>query len=487
MLSAQHVSELFNTSASQSGSLAAIISKNKSITFLELQKKVWQKAASLRKSGIVPGDRVLVFIPMSIELYTTVLAIFQVGATAVFLDQWSDRQRLKMSCRIADCRAITGSQKLRFLRPFVSVLREIPIFISGKMVHAEDVFTELLHPPDNTALITFTTGSTGVPKASVRTHHHLLEQFKALGGILSHKSGTTDLPTLPIVLLINLGMGVTSVLPDWNPSKPQNLIPQNIFRQINNHKVQSITASPFFIRQLALSGGHPGIERIVTGGAPVFPCEAQEIREKFQNARCTVVYGSTEAEPVSSISFDELVDTVATEGLCTGDIHKDTQLKIIPLHYPPGAYHNLPEHNQKEIGEIIVAGPHVLEHYFRNKDAETQNKLHIEGKIWHRTGDSGFIKENKLWLTGRCSQLIEANGRLISPFVIEGRLQAKGITGTMLLAGGEPTLIVEGSEEKLKERVPDMGFCVRYVDLIPRDKRHFSKIDYGRLGEMLKM
>ncbi len=485
MLPAKHVSELFNDSANQSGSFPAIISKTKTITFLELQKDVWQKAASLRKSGIVPGDRILVFIPMSIELYTTVLAIFQVGATAVFLDQWSDRQRLKMSCRIADCRAIAGSQKLRFLRPFISALREIPIFISGTVTHQGTPFTEILHPPDNTALITFTTGSTGLPKASIRTHRHLIEQFKALGGILSHHPGTTDLPTLPIVLLINLGTGATSVLPDWNPSKPQKLVPQDILRQITRYNVQSITASPFFIRQLALAGGHPGIKQIVTGGAPVFPGEAREIKEKFPNALCTVVYGSTEAEPVSFISFDELVKTEISAGLCTGNIYKDTNIKIIPLKLPPGKYSKLPEQPQDSIGEIVVSGPHVLERYFRNQKAESENKLNIEGTIWHRTGDSGFIADNKLWLTGRCSQLIEANGQLISPFVIEGMLQKEGITGTLILVQGTPTLIIEGTRDILKEKNPVPDFHVRYVDSLPRDKRHFSKIDYGRLGEMV--
>ena len=49
------------------------------------------------------------------------------------------------------------------------------------------------------------------------------------------------------------------------------------------------------------------------------------------------------------------------------------------------------------IGEIIVNGPHVLDAYFNNEEALKQNKIFVESKCWHRTGDSGFNCRKKIY------------------------------------------------------------------------------------------
>ncbi|NJM17110.1 MAG: hypothetical protein HC896_18550 [Bacteroidales bacterium] len=74
--------------------------------------------------------------------------------------------------------------------------------------------------PHATALITFTTGSTGTPKAADRSHAFLKEQFNALLDEIKPSANDVDMPVLPIVLFVNLGVGCTSVIADFNVAEP---------------------------------------------------------------------------------------------------------------------------------------------------------------------------------------------------------------------------------------------------------------------------
>src|SRR5262249_46658936 len=69
------------------------------LTFGALARDVAAVAAGLEANGLAPGDPVLLFVPMSIELYVTLLAVLHLGATAVFLDAWAGRARLDQAVR----------------------------------------------------------------------------------------------------------------------------------------------------------------------------------------------------------------------------------------------------------------------------------------------------------------------------------------------------------------------------------------------------
>ena len=72
----------------------------------------------------------MIFVPMSIDLYRIVLAIFSMGATAVFLDEWVNKNRLEICCQLADCNGFIGTSKARLSGYFLQELRKIPIKLS---------------------------------------------------------------------------------------------------------------------------------------------------------------------------------------------------------------------------------------------------------------------------------------------------------------------------------------------------------------------
>jgi acyl-CoA synthetase (AMP-forming)/AMP-acid ligase II len=498
-----NISELFISAAKAYPNKVAIIDPKGSITYSALEKEVKETAAYFQKKGIKKGDRVLVFVPMRIDLYRIVLALFYIGATAVFLDEWVNKKRLDLCCKLADCTGFIGVFKAQVYSIFLKELRQVPIKL--KLKKKLDYSIPIVPvTPESHALITFTTGSTGTPKAANRTHEFLKHQFAALLDEIEPKADDIDMVVLPIVLFVNLGVGCTSVIANFKMTKPESIDVALIAKQIKTTKVNRITASPFFIKKLseyALKSDFKftNLQKIFTGGAPVFPNESALYLSAFPNANSTIVYGSTEAEPISSIAANKLSITNKDlpNGLPVGRVYHKTKLKIIKISeeaIPPCTAEALKPMTLEdgEIGEILVSGLHVLKQYYKNEAAFKANKIIVDNVIWHRTGDSGLIKETELFLTGRCSQLIKNTEGFLSPFIIENKLQCiEGINiGTIVEIENQYVLVVE-TELNLSQLKPLLTNIIHnkvvILNRIPRDLRHNSKIDYAKMKLMLTL
>jgi acyl-CoA synthetase (AMP-forming)/AMP-acid ligase II len=494
----------FIEAAEKNPETIAIIEGDEKITYHQLLMEVKQCAQQLKKSGLNKGDSMIIFIPMGIELYRTVLACFYIGAIAVFVDEWVSLKRLEMCCEIANCKGFAGTWKARLIRIISKEIRNIPV--NFKYKNELDKLNELVEVnPDDTALITFTTGSTGIPKAANRTHQFLEEQLNILIDELKPQPNEVSMPLLPIVLLINLSSGTTSVIASFKANKPKKLNPLKILEQIEKHKVKMFISSPFVVVELAKkrieqpSNSNQFPKNIFTGGAPVFPNEAELINKGFPNSNSTVFYGSTESEPISKINTKEL--EVATpdqleKGLPVGQIHVKTETRILSIDCKISEFSTVNDFNLQclsvgEIGEIIVTGPHVLKHYINNPEAEKANKINVNGVVWHRTGDSGYTnKKNELFLTGRVKQIIKINDFTFYPFIEEYKIkQIGGINlGTILHANNQLSIFIEPIKNanlseiksKLQELYKGIPSKIIFTE-IPRDSRHFSKIDYGKL------
>jgi acyl-CoA synthetase (AMP-forming)/AMP-acid ligase II len=504
-----NITDLFFEKAALHPDKIAIIDRNQPISFGDFAQEIEDTVAYFKHKGIQKGDRVMLFVPMSIDLYRIVLALFKMGATAIFLDEWVSMKRLELCCEIAECKAFIGIFKARVLALFSKELRKIPIKLGKKYKRVTNQSSSITSTTvTDTALITFTTGSTGTPKAAKRTHGFLNEQFKALIEKIDPQPNDIDMPVLPIVLLLNLGAGSTSVITDFKASKPNKMKPEAIIKQINRHQVNRMVASPFFVKRLAqhliaTKEEVKSIQKVFTGGAPVFPTEAELYHEAFPNSRVEVVYGSTEAEPISSILIEKLLeskDDLLSKGLHVGVPYMKTKVKVIQILDEPITCDNELELDKLQvesgqIGEIAVSGSHVLREYFNNEKALKRNKIFFGNDCWHRTGDSGYLGKNgELYLTGRCNTLLTQNGKTVAPFIYENYLQSiEGIEiGTILEHKGGILAVIELEDNQQKKAI-EAQIDAMNIDLvgvsflrkIPRDPRHNSKIDYAQLKTLL--
>jgi acyl-CoA synthetase (AMP-forming)/AMP-acid ligase II len=461
---------------------------------------------------------VLVFQPVSIELYEVILSAFHAGLRVMLADPSAGKQFLSLCCERLRPDAFFGSWKAQCLRLAVGDLRKIPLAIRsggwfpGTMRWRTDGngsgVAEL--PDDEPGLITFTSGSTGVPKAAVRTHGFLLAQHRTLSHALDFRGGEVDLITLPVFVLANLASGLTSVLAATDLSKPGTPDIDAVKAQCARHAVTRCAASPAFFDAIQRSGkGLPSLEKVFTGGAPVFPDLLRRLRKELPDAVIDSVYGSTEAEPIAHFSADEAdaeTDslTLAGAGLCSGTPVADISLRVIADSWgqPLGPFDEMAFDAlavpHRQAGEIVVAGDHVLQGYLGGI-GDTETKIRVSDRIWHRTGDAGWMDEmGRIWLLGRCSEKLPVfpapdglpDQALRYPFAVECALRERfpGVRIAAMNWKGSRALVIEGEEiAGLREAAAALGMAdLRYVPRIPLDRRHNAKIDYPALRLLLE-
>lgn len=513
-----NIAALLTDQARVRGNAAAIIERAGVTTFAQIDEHVRRAAAMLRERGISAGDAVLIFQPMSAALYTALLAVFRLGATAMFLDPSAGRAHIEACCALSPPRALVALPRAHLLRLASGALRRIAVkFSTGCWIPGAGRWSDLekcapldeVAPvaDDTPALLTFTSGSTGQPKAAVRTHGFLIEQHRVLARSIALEVGEVDLATLPIFTLANLASGVTSLIPDCDLRRPGDIEAAPVLHQIRKHRATRCAASPaFFERLLAADDGTlSAMRKVFTGGAPVFPNLLAALREKMPGARVEAVFGSTEAEPIAHIEEREVsaADREAMRagrGLLTGEPEPEISLRILraewgaplaPMNADDFAARCLPA---GEHGEIVVSGGHVLPGYLHGHgDAET--KFRVDGRVWHRTGDAGWLDERgRLWLLGRCSARVSDARGTLWPFTVEcaARLHPLVCRAALLGVSGRRILFIEANVPGESINSESLGLDwaqldeVRAASAIPMDKRHNAKVDYVALCALLE-
>jgi acyl-CoA synthetase (AMP-forming)/AMP-acid ligase II len=490
------------------------------LTYGELSRRVACGAGQLDRMGLRRGHTVLVFQPVSLELYEFLLASFHAGLRVMLADPSAGRAFLGQCCQRLRPDAFFGSWKAQCLRWIVPEMRSIPRAIgtgayfprvtswrpNNTPLERTDV------PDEEPALITFTSGSTGKPKAAVRTHGFLLAQHAALSKALDFEDGEVDLITLPVFVLANLASGLTSVLAATDLAKPGSPDTGAIHAQCSRHGVTRCAASPaFFEGFLSSPKGMPSLAKLYTGGAPVFPDLLQRLRRALPDSLIHAVYGSTEAEPIAHFDADTTDDgithiTTTGGGLCAGFPVPDISLRIIQDHWgtplgplDPGNFDSLTQATGAA-GEIVVSGHHVLQGYLDGIGNE-ETKIRVGNQTWHRTGDAGWQDSSgRIWLLGRCAEKLPPHpapaglpaAALSYPFAIECAMRERFPATRMaaLAWRGKRILVREPSaapEADIRTHAATLGMNnILSISQLPLDRRHQAKIDYPALRSELE-
>jgi len=494
----KNVKEFPNASA------LSMSSRNETWTYAGLNEKVNNAAQYFAKNGIVKGDGVLILVPMSFELYTTLLALFKLGAVAVFIDPQSSKDHIKACIKKYPLKAFIGVKKAHLLRVINKDIRQIPMHMTvGYLPFTKNLnkahestitsFTEKVEiQPDDPALITFTSGSTGKPKAAVRTHAFLLKQYEVLSKNMLFAQSEVDISTLPVFVLANLAAGMHSVIPNVNLLKPAEVDGKVLLDDIVKYKATRFGGSPVLVNKITEHLQQEvkcSLTHVYMGGGPVYPKILHDIQKRLPRSTVFGLYGSTEAEPIAHMSSFEyghrqVTETKNCNGLYVGKPVAEVEIKIINSDLLTDDLKSF-ESIEVEHGEIIVSGEHVLKGYL-NGEGDAENKIHMGGKIWHRTGDAGYFDDHgELWLLGRYSQKIVTKERTLYPFAIEAALFEKGYQTALIMHEGKVCLVAELTSPNVNLKALGIE-KVMLVNKIPRDKRHNSKVDYGALKELIK-
>lgn len=447
----------------------ALIQGEKSVSYSELLDSGLSFGKCLREKGIGEKSHVLIFVPLSMDLYIAMIGAWSIGAKAIFIDFSKGAkfvadsvERLKPDIIICD----TVTSLMKCIYPKMRNIKAIHIKRRSTPVTIEKV--DSTHP----AILTFTSGTTGVPKIAVRTHGFLINQYNVLREHLDFNENHIDLGTLPVFTLANLASHITTLLPD--KSYTSKIDAAKLANQVNREGVTRIICSPALMANLLTHNDLPSLKNAYLGGGPVYPSVLEKIRTDVD---LHIVYGSTEAEPISSVRWADVSENdklkiINGEGLPAGEVVPQVECKI------------------SENQEILVSGDTVLKGYL-DGIGDAENKIREGDKIWHKTGDAGYIDEHgKLWLLGRVEQAIRDAHGVLYPFCVECYLDAHfGIRGAILSKNNERIVIIEKNvarPEKILEKLNSMHISrVIEIKKLPMDKRHSAKIDYGKLKDMV--
>jgi len=193
-----------------------------SVTFGQLHTRAQALAATWAAQGITRGDRVLIAMGVSADLYASLAALWSLGATVVLPEPAMGIAGVRHAIKTTGVTAFCAAGNYRWLKLLLPDLWRVRMLSmtgrGGPAINAGP-------PLDDIALISFTSGTTGAPKAIPRTHRFLLAQNDAVAPLLASDHDERDLVAFPVFALINLAAGRTSVLPNWKMSRLAQVTP----------------------------------------------------------------------------------------------------------------------------------------------------------------------------------------------------------------------------------------------------------------------
>jgi len=498
------------------------------LSFRELDAEVDAWAGKLTTRGVRRGDRVLVMVRQGLPLIAAAFALFKLGAVPVIIDPGMGRKSFLACVARSKPRALLGIPLAQVMsHVFRSAFKTVDVRIwasgsptarlSGQSAIRDPQSTMVATAATDLAAILFTSGSTGAPKGVCYEHGMFEAQVRLVRDTYGITPGEVDLPMLPIFALFNPALGMTTVVPEIDPSRPATVDPAKIVRAIRQEKVTNTFGSPTLWRIISrhcLKNNLtlPSVKRVLMAGAPVPPGLFADLQKILPNGTAHSPYGATESLPVASISATEVLGetaaaTAAGKGTCVGRPVNEITVKIIAITDDPlTETHELPA---GQIGEIIVRGPVVTKEYDALPEATALAKIpnpqseiaNGASNTWHRLGDLGYLDAHgRLWFCGRKAERVETQHGLLCTEQVEPVFNAHpNVARSALIATGHdgrrPAIVIEpvsrdvvatpSLRRKLVRELRELGAAHQHTDLIrlaylhphfPVDVRHNAKI-----------
>jgi acyl-CoA synthetase (AMP-forming)/AMP-acid ligase II len=451
------------------------------LSFRELDEDSSHLAAGLIQLGATPGMRLVLMVRPGIDFISLVFAMFKAGVVIVLVDPGMGRKNLVRCLEEVDpegfvaiplVHAIRSLLRRRFPHARLSVTVGRRWFwggvtLDGLRARPRASIDTAATAAEDPAAIIFTTGSTGPPKGVLYQHGNFAQQASEIQQFYNIQPGEIDLPGFPLFALFNCAMGVSTVIPDMDPTRPADVDPREILEAARDWQVTQAFGSPALWNTVGRyceqhHEGMPSLRRVLSAGAPVPPHVLRRIKNAIHpEGEIHTPYGATESLPVASISATEVLGETHQRsktgaGTCVGRRFPGIAWKVIRITDEPLATMDQVEPVPPgEIGELMVKGPVVTQRYVTRTEANAWHKV-ADGDInWHRIGDVGYLdQQERFWFCGRKAHRVQtAEGTLFTvpceaifnehPRVYRSALVGVGEPGRQV-----PVIIVEPWPEK---------------------------------------
>lgn len=371
----------------------------------------------LIENGVKKNQKIMILVEPGFKFTCLILACFKLGATVVLIDPKVGPNVFKSQLKQADPEWIAVDSKLKILKyhpilrflitrfkpevgiitqvPASKILPSLPKFLKENNYNKSNIakMESKEIPNETSAIVVFTSGTTGSPKGVVHSHTSLAASFKILKGIVSSDNHVLY-ATLPYFLLVGIGLGVPVVfnkngfsarkfLKDSELYKPTITFgPPAEFISILNYLSKQKLNFPKSYKTLLFGSA------IVSSG---FLKKMHTVLP--QETTVTCLYGMTEILPISTVDALEKL-AYKGKGDLLGDLVPNTKAKIA------------------ENGELLISAKHQALNYLNQPKSK-----------WIATGDKVSIIDNQLVLEGRFKDMILKGSFNIYPALYESTIE----------------------------------------------------------------
>lgn len=463
---------------------------NNQLTYGQLNQRATDLAISLYNSGCRQGDSVLLGLGNSNEFFVALFACFSNGLIAVPVDANLAVAELEVITSHANPKAIVvDSSCSASFDTLADTCQRLTLAQGGQLEGVQTTLQEtnerqaVVNLPETPALMLYTSGTTGNPKAVQYTHAMLLSKINSIQQWFDFDESYTSLCLLPTHFghgLICNCLSVFAYAGTLVITPPFNLdLLKRLWTIINDHKVNHFSSVPTILRLLLKFGGHEAsgisesLKFITCASAPLSPRELEGFQDTF-GVPILNCYGLTETSGWSACSPRTPNRDLASVGKAINGEFRVVDSTGQPL--PIG-----------EKGELQIKGPSVMTGYHKNAGVAVDAVQ--DG--WFSTGDIGQIDaDGAIFLHARVKELIIRAGKNIYPAEVDHILMshpqvaeacavglADDVMGEKVAACvvlnndsslDESELIIFSQEKLAAYKCPQR---IRFVDKIPKNAR----------------
>ncbi len=496
------VAELVSVAAAeQPDRLAVVEAGGRSLTWGRLEDEVGRIATGLGAVGVLGGHRVLLAVGNRLEFVTTYLGVLRAQAVAVPVNPRSTPGELARMLADSGARtAIADAETVATVREAAATLDNPPLLVvigappqSGE--RAYDQLRELparpvppLQDPEKLAVLLYTSGTSGLPRAAMLTHRALLANLDQVAQVEPPMIHGDDvvLGVLPLFHVYGLNAVLGGVL--RHRAKlvlVERFDPHETLTLIDDEACSVVPVAPpvfaYWQGEEHLVEHLGPVRLVLSGSAPLAP----ELVEAFTGRTGISVhqgYGLTEAAPVVTSTLCSATPQAGSVGAALPGV----ELRLVDEAGRP------PEGDDP--GEIQVRGANLFSGYWPDGAGGPDD----EG--WWSTGDVGFLDPTgDLFLVDRIKDLVIVSGFNVYPIEVEEVLTevegvaeaavigvADPVTGEAVVAyvrapGADPAAIEEAAHAHCEQRLARFKrpSRIEVVDALP--KTGTGKVQKGRL------
>lgn len=396
---------------------------SRKINYEDLLESSGRAAAWLDQLGVGPGDRVAICLSKSLACVQLHLAACGMGAVSMPLNPSYSSRELEYLLRDSEAELLVIAQRPKGGGADMNLARDLPTRI---VLVDPDRFEDLLPPqglllqgipiePEQTALMLYTSGTTGRPKGACLSHANLTANMDMLGEAWQWSEDDVLLHSLPLFHVHGLLVALHGALHAGASSIVHSAFEaSSILKDLRTNECTVFMAVPTMYRRLLDAAGEEPTSlrhlRLLTSGSDRLPVETfRRIEEQF-GVRVVERYGMTETGIMLSNPLDGERRPgqvgIPLPGIRMRVVNRDTMEPS-----PVG-----------EVGELQTLGPHVFAGYWKDP-GKMARSFAKDG--WFRTGDLGRCNsDGRYELKGRMSDLIITGGFNVYPAEVEHVLTA---------------------------------------------------------------